>query len=348
MRRRIGFTLVELLVVIAIIGILIGLLLPAVQKIRGAAARIKCQNNLRQIGLALHNYNDVYGQLPTGKEHDYRKSPLVPGCPVYPRWSVHSQILPFLEQDNLYKSINFDYPPETPGMAGAVNFMPAWENPGRVNAEACRTVVSIFLCPADQLPQDDWEGQNNYLANQGASFLCDLSERLPSTIAPKEKPNGVFYYLSKVRLTDIIDGTSNTALFSEKIRGQGYPNPRTDMFMMMNTNTMDATYAECNGLDPSMALPLTSKQGYSWVMGEMCCTLYNHVSTPNTRTCAGMGFPGNMANMAMQVPPSSHHVGGVNVLFGDCSVRLISDAIDLATWRAIGSRNLGEVIPGSY
>src|SRR5439155_18281942 len=101
-----------------------------------------------QIGLGLHNYNDTQGQLPFGKGHNYTKSPLVPGCPVYPRWSAHSQLLPYIEQDNLYKSINFDYPPETPGMAGAVPFMPPWENPGRVNADICRTMVSIFLCPA--------------------------------------------------------------------------------------------------------------------------------------------------------------------------------------------------------
>src|SRR5437762_525178 len=132
-RRSRAFTLIELLVVIAIIAILIGLLLPAVQKVREAAARTQCINNLKQIGLALHNYHDVNNAFPSGKGPDYRGK--VPGAVVYARWSVHSQLLPFVEQDNLYRSIDFNFPPETPGMEGPViNFMPAYQNPGRVNA----------------------------------------------------------------------------------------------------------------------------------------------------------------------------------------------------------------------
>jgi prepilin-type N-terminal cleavage/methylation domain-containing protein/prepilin-type processing-associated H-X9-DG protein len=344
-RRRSAFTLIELLVVIAIIAILIGLLLPAVQKVRAAAARAKCQNNLKQIGLALHGYHDVYKCFPYGKGPDYRGSPLTPGVPVYPRWSVHAMILPWVEQDNLYKSIDFNYPPETPGMGGVINFMPAYQNPNRVNAAACRTVVPLYLCPADPAPQPaDWPGQNNYLGNLGAQFLCDLSEKLPSTAAPNESPNGIFYYLSAVRITDITDGTSNTALFSEKLRGQGFPNPRTDMFVMPSSTTINQTAQTCQGLNPNTATPLTSKQGYSWVMGEMCCTTYNHVSTPDTLTCAATAFPGNMANMAMDVPPSSYHTGGVNVLMGDGGVRFVADGISLTTWRAMGTRNGGEVL----
>jgi prepilin-type N-terminal cleavage/methylation domain-containing protein/prepilin-type processing-associated H-X9-DG protein len=342
-RRRSGFTLIELLVVIAIIAILIGLLVPAVQKVRDAAARMHCQNNLRQIGLGLHNYHDVNHAFPTGKDLDYRTR--VPGAPVYARWSLHAFLLPYIEQDNLYKSIDFTYPPETPGMGGIVNFMPAYQNPNRVNAVPCRMVVPTFLCPGDPEPQDDnWPGQNNYLGNLGTQFLCDLSEALPSTIAPNEHPNGIFYYRSHVRIADIADGTSNTALFSEKLRGRGSPFPRTDMYIMPNQSSLDATYQTCSNINPATATPLTSKQGYSWVMGEMCCTTYNHVSTPNTTSCAGSPFPGNMANMAMQVPPSSGHTGGVNVLLCDGSVHFITNAISLTTWRALGTRNGGEVL----
>ena len=145
-------------------------------------------------------------------------------------------------------------------------------------------------------------------------------------------------------MVGILDGTSNTIVFGEKLRGNGTPDPRTDMKTMPNQVTLDTAYATCQSLNPQTATPLTSKQGYSWVMGEMCCTTYNHVSPPNTITCAGIGFPGNMSNMAMVVPPSSNHTQGVNVSFADGSVRFINNSINLFAWRAMGTIRGGEVI----
>jgi prepilin-type N-terminal cleavage/methylation domain-containing protein/prepilin-type processing-associated H-X9-DG protein len=335
--RHKGFTLVELLVVIAIIGILVALLLPAVQAAREAGRRIQCTNNLKQIGLALHNYHDVHQVFPFGKGPSYA------GSAGYARWSAQALFLPFMEQNNLHDSINFNFPPETPGMAGVINFMPAYQNPARENASACRTNIPGFLCPSDISVAGDWPGQNNYVGNQG-SWLCDRSDdpAAPSDISPSETQPGMLYYLSKVRLADVTDGTSNTALFSEKLRGNGTPHPRTDLFVMANQQSLNSTYQTCRTLNTATATPLTSKWGWSWVMGENCCTVYNHVSTPNTTSCAGFPFPGSMTNMSMVVSASSRHSGIVNVLLVDGSVRTCPNTIDLAVWQALGTRNGGE------
>lgn len=335
---RRGFTLIELLVVIAIIAILIALLLPAVQQAREAARRTQCRNNLKQIGLALHNYLSSHSVFPFGKGPSY------PGVPVYARWSQHAMILPYLDQSPLYNQLNFSFPPDTPGMGGVIAFMPAYTNPTGTNSAASRTVVPGFMCPSDRSPSDIWQGQNNYAGNQGG-WLCDRSDQpgIATDVSPSEIQTGVFYFLSHIRPADVTDGMSQTAFFSEKIRGQGNPEAKSDLFVIPPQTTLAGTFTTCQAINPATATPLTSKWGYSWVMGENCCTQYNHVGVPNSRSCAGTGFTGTMTNMAMQVSPNSFHVGGAHVMMGDGGVRFVSENVDLTAWRSLGSRASGEV-----
>src|SRR4029079_11254528 len=137
----------------------------------------------------------------------------------------------------------------------------------------------------------------------------------------------------------IPDGLSNTAFFSEKLRGSGSPDPRRDLLGISHQSARDATYAACTATNSGTPTPLTSKWGWSWVMGENCCTLYNHVATPNTLSCAGLPFPGTMTNMSMQVSANSLHPGGVNGLLCDASVRFVTNTIDLSVWRGSGTRS---------
>ncbi|HVX11115.1 MAG TPA: DUF1559 domain-containing protein [Pirellulales bacterium] len=342
-RHRNGFTLVELLVVIAIIGILVALLLPAVQAARESGRRTQCVNNLKQIGIGIQNYHDINKRLMFGKGPSYA---FPAGTPAYARWSQHAMLLPYIEQQALYNTLDFRYPPATPGMGGVVAFMPAYANPGGQNNVACTYQVPGFLCPSDgSSPDPNWPGQNNYVANQG-SWLCDrLTTTDPNAIvSPNEVQTGVFAYLSAVPFADIKDGLSNTALFCEKLRGTGSPNPQTDLFVVNGAaiTSLAQMWQTCTNINPATATPLTSKWGYSWCMGENCCTEYNHVAAPNSYSCGGTGYAGTMSNMPMQVSPSSYHPNGVNLCMVDGSVKFINETIDLLTWQGVGTRKGGE------
>jgi prepilin-type N-terminal cleavage/methylation domain-containing protein/prepilin-type processing-associated H-X9-DG protein len=314
MSRRTGFTLIELLVVIAIIAILIALLVPAVQKVREAAARTQCQNNLKQFGLALHNHHDSKKVLPPGRDNN--------------EFSAHAYLLPYIEQDNLYKMINF-----------AVDY----DDP--VNAPAASQVVPIFLCPSDprgtvNLPAG--LAATNYRANQGSGILWGMPSTNPSNKNfGMPEPNGPFYVKSRHRITDITDGTSNTAAFSEHLIGDfsnAIATEKTDTFQPgIYPNTPDEAVAYCAGVNVNDL----SKQGYSligvpWIQGYHSTTIYFHVGPPGSRSC--MYPPGRIATTA-----NSGHTNGVNVLLCDGSVRFVSYAIGLATWRAVGTRDRNDL-----
>jgi prepilin-type N-terminal cleavage/methylation domain-containing protein/prepilin-type processing-associated H-X9-DG protein len=349
--KRPGFTLIELLVVIAIIAILIALLLPAVQSAREAARRVQCNNNLKQFGLAIHNYVNSFSSLPFGKGNNYQN--VLPMAPIYARWSTHSQILGFFEQNPLFNSINFNLPPETPFMDNYnMGFMPAFQDPNRENSSVCAVMISAFLCPSDPAGargSTGFNSGNNYFGNEG-SWLCDCCQQTPSTIAPGYLPQGPLYNLSCVNLASMTDGTSNTAFFSERRRGLGTTDLKNDLYMMDTAMTIDQTWQMCQTMNMSMAMQVTSWMGATWTIGDMTCSTYNHVSTPNTFSCASMSsgmMMGSMANMAVDLPPSSYHPGGVNILLGDGSVRFIKDSVALSVWRALSTRNGGEIVGAS-
>jgi prepilin-type N-terminal cleavage/methylation domain-containing protein/prepilin-type processing-associated H-X9-DG protein len=340
--RRRGFTLIELLVVIAIIAILIGLLLPAVQKVREAAARAKCQNNLKQLGLALHNYEGAVGRFPPAFTGDPGSTGLPP---YFFSWSVLAQLNPYLEQTNIYNAMDLKQPIYVPP---AYTISPA-------NQFAVVQVVPLFLCPSDLgAPVGSAYGvtdlgPTNYAACTG-SGQTDGSAALGSPWGA----DGLFRAKSGAKVTDVTDGTSNTAALSESILGAGPesasgPAPGGPdvvyKYTGFGTPVNDTTCAGASQWNVS------NRRGFMWASGEIRCGTYNHYLAPNSSlydciTNDVTPGPGQYTANGFRAA-RSRHTGGVNLLLGDGSVRFVSNAVDLTVWRAAGTRAGGEV-PGSF
>jgi prepilin-type N-terminal cleavage/methylation domain-containing protein/prepilin-type processing-associated H-X9-DG protein len=316
---RRGFTLVELLVVIAIIGVLIALLLPAVSAAREAGRRAMCANNLKQLGLALHQFHESRTQFPPGR-----------GGPPPKVFSPQAYLLPYVEQNALESTIDFESAPTTVVVAG-VPFS------GARNLPAASQVVPVLQCPSDvaggRVPGLSFGG-TNYVANAGSGTFDS------GTLI---RADGIFFLTSAVKFRDVSDGASNTVAFSERTLGTGLSmaatsTNETGLFVLELNNTATVGDSDCSV--PTLG-KWFSQRGGKWILGNYGNSLYNHYYVPNAVNWDCMNQPQQKGLFTAR----SYHPGGVVVGYCDGSVRFIRETIELTVWRAAATRSGGEA-PG--
>ncbi|QEH34315.1 putative major pilin subunit [Aquisphaera giovannonii] len=359
-RFRRGFTLIELLVVIAIIAVLIALLLPAVQSAREAARRAQCTNQLKQLGLAVHNYHSTYNSLPAyviflGPAGGAKCCPADNGGNGWgwdASWAV--ALLPNLEQGPLYNSFNFSISADGPQ-----------------NTTVTYNALPGFLCPSDGIkarPSSPW-APISYRGNYGTpgSIRLWTGTIVPNYTRTPQEWWGSDSNLAYFGLEGITDGSSNTALFSEKLIGVSGQtifvnsgagmNRRTAFPHNGDWNTQNSgntTYAQ-QLLTQCQSLPGTTQgidngwgNGFSWALANPWNFLvngYNHYNTPNKLSCLSTSDQGgSWGGVTGLITATSNHPGGVNMGMADGSVKFVKDSVSVQTWWAIGTRNNGEVV----
>ncbi len=333
-----AFTLIELLAVVAVTAVLTGLLLPAVQSAREAARRAQCANNLKQIGLALHNHQSTTGSFPSMA---FNGSPGGLGSPPLSSnyYSPLARSLGQFDHAAAFNAINFEIATVfSDGLAS--------------NHTVMMMSIAGFLCPSDPPPPVSGYGRNNYRFSTGPTFFM-------TPVPPETQSSmGVFAsdpaYTLTVRPGDIRDGLSNTVGVSERLQGdwtKGDFKPGGDYLIADRFNQYfppDEIVAFCESLPPAPATMQESKGGESWLVSGYHFTGYNHCAAPNhhRQSCGNTILTDTMNGRFLQAgsfPATSAHPGGVNVLMMDGNVRFVRDGIATATWRALSTRAGGEI-----
>lgn len=379
-RRPSGFTLIELLVVVAIIGVLIALLLPAVQQARESARRAQCANKLKQIGLALANYQSTHGSFPVGRflpdcvlagvvQNSYTS--YASGCSTSGNgnWtgirSVHNFLLPYMDASASYELMNFDTT-HTPRLltSGVIS------NP---NYTAYNSALGIYLCPSD--PLDRLTTANNYRYNFGGSSACaggqDRNNNSINTGAdPAGNPltgNGAFTIGKSLGIAQFSDGLSKTVFFSERNTGSGNAMATNALDYRRDMTTAEPRDATSNPIAPDTLMRNCMQGGVTnritsfnfssagrWIDGDdysngwnnsaYASTMFNHVAPPNWEgpDCGTLSAINDVPGEHAVISARSFHGGGVNVLLGDGTVTFVGDSVDLKVWRAAGTRAGGE------
>jgi prepilin-type processing-associated H-X9-DG protein len=298
MTKRPGFTLFQLLSLLALLGLLFALLVPALAKVRQASERTRSVNNLKQIGLACHSYHDTNGAFPPGDDDNH--------------FSAAARLLPYLEQDQLYKQLDFNKPIADP-----------------VNAQARKVVIPTLLSPLDPQPTaGDGYGATNYLFNAGSKYSLTDND-------------GLFYHNSKIKLADVVDGTSNTLMAGETLRGDG-GKKATDVkrqYVRFDKEALGKLETDSGVQEFKDSKHIAGDRCFRWIDGRFLQGTFTGTRVADdVRPDVSAGGAGGMSALRSLDEK-------INVLMADGSVRTISKKIDLEVWHNLTSRNDGNVLP---